>query len=113
MLQVPLHKKANGLGGFYGQPEDADPAPARVSIATFDTNFAGEPLHYSTGQQKLYITHSGEAILEVEGQEVTMTPANMIVVRSGEKHRILRVITKIQFTVVMMGPINDKVIVEE
>lgn len=111
MFQVPLHQKADGLGGFYGQPEDDNPAPARVSIATFNTDFPGEPLHYSTGQDKLYITNSGEAILEVEGQEVTMKSESMIIVKAGEKHRVLRVLTKIQFTVVMLGPINDKVIV--
>lgn len=111
MLIVPLHKKSDGRGGFYGQPEDANPAPARVSVATFDTDFSGEPLHFSEGQKKLYITHSGQAVLEVNGEEITMTPDQMIVINPGEQHRVLRVITRISFTVVMMGPINDKIVV--
>ncbi len=111
MQIVPLHLKTDGRAGFYGQPDDAEPAPARVSVATFDQDFAGEPLHYSKGQKKLYITHSGEAVIEVNGKEVSMTPEQMIVVNPGEQHRVLRVITRISFTVVMMGPINDKVVV--
>lgn len=111
MQLVPLHLKNNGRGGFYGQPEDTDPAPARVSVATFDPDFAGEPLHYSQSQIKLYITQSGEACIEVNGKEVLMKPEQMVVIHPGEAHRILRVITRITFTVVMMGPINDKVVV--
>lgn len=118
MLIVPLHSKAKTdpddkvVAGFYGQPEDHRPAPARVSVATFDTDFASEPLHYSAGQPKLYITHSGEAVIEVNGQELIMNPEQMIVVDPGERHRIVRVITRISFTVVMMGPVNDKVVVQ-
>lgn len=105
--------KADGRGGFYGYPEDTQQAPARVSVATFDTDFTGEPLHYSRGQIKLYITHSGEGVLEVDGKEIVMKPDGMIVVLPGEKHRILRVITRLEFTVVMLGPDNDKVVISE
>ncbi len=56
---------------------------------------------------EFYLTIMGEAILEVEGTDVTLNKKEVIMVEPGEKHFVKKV-TKTPFSVVVINTVNKK-----
>lgn len=92
--------------------------PVGVSFATIDENNKDEikdKLHYHIKSDELYIVLDGEWILEIENQEVLLTPDSMVMIEPNEKHRIIKA-TKMPFRFIAISTTkdkNDKVVVEE
>lgn len=70
-------------------------------------------LHYHKTGQEYYWVMQGEGILEVEGKQVKLTPDQLLMVETGEKHHITQV-TQAPFAVAVICTVKseeDKVIV--
>jgi quercetin dioxygenase-like cupin family protein len=113
MHLFPRKAKATPNSYYFGEFDDNPLAPFSISLAHFkQSSYTTEAKHYHTHNQKVFITLSGEAVLEVNGEEVTLTPENMIQVEPGEIHRVLRIVSQeVSFIVVLAKKENDKVIV--
>ncbi len=111
MRLFPRKSKQTPGAFYFGEFDDKPLAPFSISLAEFGADFSGEPVHYHAKNQKVFVTLEGEGVLEVNGQEVPMTPENMIHIEPGERHRIVRV-TKapLKFIVVLSAKENDKVV---
>ena len=107
-------KVIRGPGNFYFGDYDG------ISIGISETRInkdnlakSKDTLHYHKQGNEFYLTTEGMAVIEIEGKEIELNPNRLIMVESGEKHYIKKVI-KIPFCVIAICTTkdpNDKVIV--
>lgn len=99
---------------FFGH-FDANPRPPfSVSFASFDEHFKGEKRHYHSTSEKVYVIIQGKGVLEVDGQQVDMTPEHMIHIQPGEIHCVKSVVqSPLQFLAVTSQKIDDKVVLND
>ena len=83
-----MHKKGNVFeekernGWFYGSfmPEGiAKDTRAEVKVARLDNSFTSEP-HYNKTSTKIDIIWEGEAVWEVDGEEVKMNKGDYLII---------------------------------
>jgi mannose-6-phosphate isomerase-like protein (cupin superfamily) len=76
---------------------------------------AAEVLHFHERAQQFFFVLSGEAVMDVDGQQVRLTAHNGMYVRPGVGHQIRNVSTEpVRFLVISQPPSHgDRVVVEE
>ena len=76
---------------------------------------AAEVLHYHERAQQFFFVVSGEAVMEVDGQQVRLTARDGIQVLPGVRHKIRNVSKKpVRFLVISQPPSHeDRVVVED
>lgn len=51
--------------------------------------YTAEALHYHSAAQQFFFVLKGEALFEIEGEKITVGQEQGILVRPGQKHRII------------------------
>ena len=98
---------------YFGEFGEVPLAPFSISTATFDESYEGEPKHYHTKNQKVFLTLEGEGILNVNGKQIVMKPEELIHVEPNEVHFVEKVLKgPLKLVVVLSAKENDKVVLE-
>ena len=85
---------------------------SRLKINKVITNkvLLTDKIHYHPEGDEYYICLKGKAKLEIENRIVDISKGEIILVYSGEKHKVIEIIEEIEFFVIRTNnKVNDKI----
>jgi len=110
MNTFPRKSKSTSGAYYFGEFDDEPLAPFSISVATFDSSYEQEKPHYHKQNQKVYLILEGEGILNIDGEQVKMTPEYMIHIEPDEVHFVESVTNApLKFVVILSSKTDDKV----